>query len=314
MTDAEALMQAQQAAAAWGVTDTPRLIRNRENAVFSIMTPQGRGALRLHRCGYQSDAAIRSELWWCEALARAGAPVPQALRTREGGLLHRLPDGRRASVIGWIDGDVMGEGGVPLPGDRAAQADLHHRLGALLAQVHRATDALTLPDDFSRPRWDIPGLLGEAPLWGRFWDHPQLSAGEGRRMADIRAACLDRLHAYAATGPDTGLIHADVLRENVMLGDAMTLIDFDDSGFGFRLYDLGTVLSQNLTEPHVDAIRDGLVGGYGTLRPADLDMLPVFTLLRTLASVGWMMGRIAPGDPRHRAYIDRAFLAAGRAL
>ncbi|QDA35851.1 homoserine kinase (plasmid) [Paracoccus liaowanqingii] len=314
MNDAEALMQAQQAAAAWGATDMPRLIRNRENAVFSITTPQGRGALRLHRPGYQSDAAIRSELWWCEALARVGASVPKALRTRDGTLLHHLPDGRRASLIGWVEGDLMGEGGVPLSGDRAAHADLHRRLGALLAQVHRATDALSLPGDFSRPRWDIPGLLGEAPLWGRFWDHPQLSADESRRMSNIRAACRDRLQDYAATGPDTGLIHADVLRENVLLGDHMTLIDFDDSGFGFRLYDLGTVLSQTLSEPHSDAIRNGLVSGYGTLGPADLDMLAVFTLLRTLASVGWTMGRVPPGDPRHRAYIDRAFLAAERAL
>lgn len=314
MTDAEALIQAQQAAAAWGATDAPTLIRNRENAVFSITTPQGRAALRLHRTGYQSEAAIRSELWWCEALAQAGAPVPQARRTQDGALLHRLPGGRIASVIGWIDGDIMGEGGVPLPGDRATQAGLHHRLGALLAQVHRTTDALTLPDDFTRPRWDIAALLGEAPLWGRFWDHPLLSAGERQQMNQIRATCLERLQAYAATGPDFGLIHADVLRENVMLGDRMTLIDFDDSGYGFRLYDLGTVLSQNLYEPHFDTIRDGLVGGYGMLGAADLDMLPVFTLLRCLASVGWTMGRVPAGDMRQRAYIDRAFLSASHVL
>ena len=63
-----------------------RLIRNRENAVFEIALPQARAALRLHRQGYQDDAAIRSELWWCAALAAKGVAVPAALPARDGAL------------------------------------------------------------------------------------------------------------------------------------------------------------------------------------------------------------------------------------
>ena len=55
-----------------------RMLSNRENAVFEVRVPIGRAALRLHRIGYQSDAAIRSELWWCAALAASGAAVPAA--------------------------------------------------------------------------------------------------------------------------------------------------------------------------------------------------------------------------------------------
>ena len=36
-------------------------------AIYAL--PRGRAALRLHRQGYQDAAAIRSELWWCAALA-----------------------------------------------------------------------------------------------------------------------------------------------------------------------------------------------------------------------------------------------------
>ncbi|MEE2860033.1 MAG: phosphotransferase [Pseudomonadota bacterium] len=314
MTDDEALALARDAAAAWGATGTPTLIRNRENAVFRIALPSGPAALRLHRLGYQTAAAIRSELWMCEAMAQIGAPVPQAVRTLGGDLLHPLPGGRLSSVIGWIDGVVIGEGGVPLPGDAPAQAGLHRRLGATLAQVHRAADALDLPPGIERHRWNRAGLLGETPLWGPFWDHPLLDQAERRRMAAIRAECDARLATYEDQRPDVGFIHADVLRENVLEGHAMTLIDFDDSGFGFRLYDLGTALSQNLTEPNGAAIRDALIEGYGTLTPVDIAMLDVFTLLRCLASVGWTAGRLPPGDPRHAAYIRRAFLAAERAL
>lgn len=315
MTDDEALALAREAAAAWGAAGEPVLIRNRENAVFRVSLPQGPAALRLHRRGYQPAAAIRSELWICEALTRAMAPVPRAVRTVTGDLLHHLGNGRIASVIGWSAGEVIGEGGVPLTGDRAAQTALHRRLGAALAQVHRAADALDLPPDFQRHRWDRAGLLGDAPLWGRFWEHPLLDDDGRRRMSRVRAECDARLATYERGDPDTGFIHADVLRENVLAdAAALTLIDFDDSGLGFRLYDLGTALSQNLGEPHEDAIRTGLVEGYGTLTPDDIGMLDVFTLLRCLASVGWTAGRLPPDDPRHAAYIRRAFTAAERAL
>ena len=66
---------AAEAAAHWNATPM-RLIRNRENAVFEVALPSGPAALRLHRMGYQDDAAIRSELWWCAALAAQGVNVP----------------------------------------------------------------------------------------------------------------------------------------------------------------------------------------------------------------------------------------------
>ena len=79
-----------EAAAHWGGRPV-RLLAQRENAVFEMALPGGvRAALRLHRQGYQAPAAIRSELWWCAALAQAGVAVPAALPSREGALLVTL--------------------------------------------------------------------------------------------------------------------------------------------------------------------------------------------------------------------------------
>ena len=42
-------------------------------------------------------------------------------------------------------------------------------------------------------------------------------------------------------GPGDPLNEKDLVRENVMVdGDKLQLIDFDDGGFGFNLYDLAT--------------------------------------------------------------------------
>jgi Ser/Thr protein kinase RdoA (MazF antagonist) len=110
-------------------------------------------------------------------------------------------------------------------------------------------------------------------------------------------------------------VHADVLRENILVdGAGLSLIDFDDSGMGFAFYDLGTVMSQNLYEPAVHDLRAALLEGYGKLRPVDPAMVEIFTLARTLASVGWTMPRLAPDDPIMRRHIARALMCAREAM
>lgn len=314
MTDEEALALAIEAARHWGGAGPalPRLIATRENAVFEVELPEAaRAALRLHRVGYQSDAAIASEVWLVSELALRGVPVPLPLATLDGRLVADLGGGRRASVVLWAEGEAVGRARVPLVQSPAEQVRIHRDLGGLLARLHAAADQLTLPTTFSRPDWGIEGLLGEAPFWGRFWDHPGLIPAERQVLLAARSYCRTRLGEFA--NGDRGIIHADVLRENLLVdGQNLTLIDFDDCGIGFRLYDLGTALSQCLMEPHLAAIARALVEGYSALRPLDeaaRAMVPVFVLLRTLASVGWTIPRHAEG-PGARAHIDRAVRAA----
>lgn len=319
MTPAEARGLAAEALAAWGGAGTPELLNLRENAVFAALLPEvGRAVLRIHRRGYQSEDAIRSELWWLGALADAGLPVPRPLTADDGATLVHLTDGRIASALSWVEGQPVGAAGVPLAGGAAAQMRLHAGIGRALAELHVATDRLRLPPAFRRPRWDAEGLLGEAPFWGRFWEHPAAAPAERATLTAFRRAAAARLADYAAGGADQGLIHADVLRENVLWqGHRAALIDFDDSGWGFRLYDLGTVLSQCLAEPHLPRIAAGLTGGYGTGRPlteADAAMLPWFTALRCCASVGWTMPRLSADDPIHQSHLTRAVRAAGIVL
>ncbi|HSF63769.1 MAG TPA: phosphotransferase [Paracoccaceae bacterium] len=307
--------EADQAAARWGATVT-RLIDARENAVYEVALANGaRAALRLHRTGYQGDTAIRAELDWTAALADRGLPVPRPLPHRDGDVLLRLPSGRFASAISWIDGAPLGRAGQPLPGTPAEQADRHRALGRLMAAVHAATDAIAMPAPWPRPDWGVEGLTGEAPFWGRFWEHPALTPPQAARLRAVRQALRDRLAALAAQGADQGPIHADVLRENVLVnGRSLSLIDFDDSGTGFRLYDLGTVLSQNLYEPAYPAIRAALVEGYAETRPADPAVVDLFTLARCCASVGWTMPRLSRDDPIHRSHIARALMCAALVL
>jgi Ser/Thr protein kinase RdoA (MazF antagonist) len=297
---------AEDAAQAWG-GHIRRVLRDRENHVLEMTLPSGdRAALRLHRAGYQTPEAIRSELWWCAELACAGLPVPAALPALDGQLLVRLSDGRHASVIAWMEGEALGEAAKPFALPLPQVLDAFYALGQLMARVHQTTDALTLPDDFTRPRWDLDGLVGDEPLWGRFWEHPVATPDQRATLLRARDALRERL-----TG-EIGLIHADLLRENVLVNaGSVSLIDFDDSGFGFRLHDLGTALLQTFQHPDQPQIRAALMAGYGT---KDEAAVMAFTLARALASVGWTMPRLQPDDPIHKSHLARAMDLAAEVL
>ena len=309
MTEAEA------AARHWDAT-VIRPLSERENAVYEIALPDGsRAALRLHRRGYQSTRTIWSELWWCEQLAKAGLPVPRPVALPDGMMMVRMFSGRCISVVEWVDGAALGAAGVALSGGAREQARLHHALGGLLARVHNASDRLKLPAEFTRHRWDAEGLVGESPTWGRFWEHAGLMPDQAATLCAARDWMRDFLGAYEQNGADLGLIHADALRENVLVhDDRLTLIDFDDAGIGFRLYDLGSVLSQNLYEPAYEEIRAALIEGYAAERAVDADLVDVFTLARTLASVGWTMPRVDPAAPVIQSHIARAVMCAKRVI
>ena len=315
MNDAKAIAYAKAALNAWDVPDcTPRLIKNRENAVFEVIAPDGnRAALRLHRPGYQTDNAIRSELIWTQELAKAGMDLPRPIPCISGDLISFVPEAERmASIVSWVDGVPLGDGGIANEWGEAVQLELFTALGAELAKLHKFSDNLLLPKAFERARLDISGLLGDPPNWGRFWENPALKQADKALLLEARARLAGLLEYYHAGGADFGLIHADALSENVLVVDnTVTLIDFDDGVFGYRMYDLGVAMSQVWDRPNAQKLAGALIGGYG-LGPEEAKLLPAFTVIRTLASCGWTISRYAPDDPALIGYADRAVRAATR--
>lgn len=308
---AQAEAMARAALAYWGgEVRAPKLINIRENIVFQVWLRDGTvAALRLHRPGYQSRAAIEAELVWTGRLAEAGMRVPEPVLTPQGRLTARVGD-RLASCVRWLDGEAVGATGVPLAGSPGEQAALFEEIGALVGDLHRLTDGLAERDSLDRPRWDIDGLLGEHPRWGRFWENPMFSDADRQVIEAARSKAREALTELQGAGADFGLVHADVLRENLLRGpEGMALIDFDDSGYGFRLYDLGTAVVQSLEEPALPLLVRGLCDGYRRTRTGSTitpRALTLFILLRCLASAGWIMTRSADFDPRRILYRQRA--------
>ncbi|MEM7120433.1 MAG: phosphotransferase [Pseudomonadota bacterium] len=281
----------QLAAARWEFAeDTLDLVAERENKIYSALDAKGRRfALRLHRDGYVTEQEILSELAWADVLSADGVAVPSPLASAEGRLVECI-DGRLFSALTWMPGRPMGEGGKPLAlRDRQT---VFRNIGIALAQLHSTSDGWSPPATFVRRSWDLEGLLGEAPVWGRFWENPFLSDDDLSVITHARAVTRAMLEDI---GPslDYGLIHADALRENILVdGTDVILIDFDDSGYGYRLFEIATTLLRNNDEPDVADLTKALLEGYRTVRPLDTTYLPLFMVLRTFTYLGWIVPRI----------------------
>ncbi|MBL0373251.1 phosphotransferase [Rhizobium sp. KVB221] len=286
--------RARKALACWALSEQePKLLKYRENAVFRVELPNGEGAaLRLHRPGYHSEAALRSELLWMDDLRNNGLDVPRPIPAADGSLLVALDRSNEqyADLIGWVDGQQIGESGKLLEHTADELARIYRLVGASMAEMHNISDRWSPPASFTRSAWDRQGLLGESPLWGRFWDCPGLSTEDRTLLAGLRIELQQRMDALSAD-LDYGLIHADLVRENVLVnGDRVALIDFDDSGYGYRLFEIATALLRNRREPHYPLIVSSLIEGYRSKRSlsdATLANLPLFLLLRSLTYIGW---------------------------
>ncbi|MFT2214196.1 phosphotransferase enzyme family protein [Rhizobium giardinii] len=315
--------RAREALGHWGLgTQKPHLLKFRENAVFRIVLTNGEpAALRLHRPGYHDENALKSELSWMAALRRADLRVPAPIATPDGRHIVSLEatanfGTQHADIVSWMNGSPLGQSGVPLPHSRERLATIFRSLGETMARMHAASDAWLPPPSFSRPAWDANGLLGDQPLWGRFWDCAGLSAAQAQRLGDLRQSLQNQVNALSRLDLDYGLIHADLVRENVLVGsDRIELIDFDDSGHGWRMFDISTALFKNRKEPEYPLIRACLIEGYRTARPLPdhaLDTLPLFEVLRSLTYIGWIGERSGTPDAtiRMQGYVADALALA----
>ncbi len=292
---------ARSALAYWDIGEKASLtlIKHRENAVFEVVDGEVHMALRVHRANYHTDQELHSELQWIEAINSPELKTPQVVRTATGELFVRhsdpaVPEERQVDALEWIDGEPMGsvEEGVA---DQEGAVKNFLTMGRLMAIAHNHAQSWQLPAGFKRHAWDKAGLLGEQPFWGRFWELAELTEAQRHRMQAVRKKAGAELEAYTRAADRYGLIHADFVPENLLLsGDRTCLIDFDDSGFGWHLFDIATSLFFHLGQTYYEDASQAFFEGYSQCRKLPdqcTELLPLFFLLRGTTYLGWMHTR-----------------------
>ena len=277
------------------------LVSLAENVTFKV-TDRRDGrlyVLRLHRPGYHTLDELVSERAWIRGLADAGIDVPHAVSARDGRdyvavTIAATGEQRFAGLAQWTEGRLLSHVLAETSDDRVIE-DYFGQLGALTAAMHNQASAWQPPPGFTRHALDSDGLMGVAPHWGPFWEHRSLTAVERRLLIDVRERMREMLTRLSREPAGYSLIHADMHPGNIVVdGDRLTVIDFDDAGFGWHQYDIAVVLTYWQSKPNAAAIERAFLGGYRATRPVGdeaLAAIPMFRLIRWMASIGWFHQR-----------------------
>jgi Ser/Thr protein kinase RdoA (MazF antagonist) len=268
-----------------------RLLNLSENATYAVEGAERRYALRVHRDGYHSAAAIASELAWLLALREAGVvTTPRPIWTREGHLIAqvghpKLPRPRAVVLFDWETGAE------PAIGDDLTEP--FERLGAVTARMHAHARRWSRPPGFTRHVWNFETALGEtAPHWGRWRDGMGVTPAHAALFERTVATIGRRLARFGSGAEKFGLAHCDLRLANLLIdGPEVKVIDFDDCGFSWFLYDAATPVSFHEHDPKVPDLLDAWARGYRSEAPLsaeDAAEIPTFVMLRRLLLVAWI--------------------------
>lgn len=268
---------------------TVRLINYSENHTFLIDTlVNGRYTLRVHRPGYQSRPSIESELAWLAALRRDTAlAIAEPVPGRDGALLQHFStiDGDRLAVLFHFV-----EGREPQPDEDLE--GLFETLGVYAATMHDHAVAWQRPLGFERQVWQAASILDEDGLWGDWRVAPGVDSSVREVLDRLVRELWARLDAYGTDADRYGLIHADMRLGNLLVdGAAVTLIDFDDSGFCWFAYDFAAAISFHETNASIPVLKAAWINGYQSVRSladADIAAIDSMVMLRRMALLAWI--------------------------
>jgi Ser/Thr protein kinase RdoA (MazF antagonist) len=291
------------------------LLNVSENETYRVHDPASgtTAALRVHRLGYHPPGAIASELAWLDALREeAAVRTPRVLPAVDGRRVITVPDPTGGPARDCVLFEF-------LPGREPAEDDLitdFEPLGALTARMHEHARRWQRPAGFVRFHWDADAAFGTPAgpgRWGDWRAAPGVGPAEAEVLERLEQTLRARLRRFGGGPERYGLIHADLRLANLLVTEPdfyarppatfpgapaagakdrqVSVIDFDDCGFGWYLYDLGAALSFVEHHPEVPEVIDAWASGYRSVAPLtaeDEAELWTFVLFRRLLLVAWI--------------------------
>jgi Ser/Thr protein kinase RdoA (MazF antagonist) len=272
---------------------TVELCNVSENHTYRIESPAtGRGyALRVHRPGYRSAQQIESELMWLDALrTNAVVQTPPVVPATDGARVVSVTapgvGTRNVVMFEWVSGIEPDLDSGP------AAIDQFETLGVISARMHSHARRWRRPSEFTRPHWDYEHTLGPSGHWGAWQDGLGIGREERELLDRLDATIAARLRAYGEADSRFGLVHADLRLANLLVDDQeIRVIDFDDCGFSWFMYDFATAVTFREDHPRVPELREAWVRGYRSaaeLEPAAEAELETLVMLRRLLLVAWI--------------------------
>ncbi|MEM7713969.1 MAG: phosphotransferase [Cyanobacteria bacterium P01_A01_bin.68] len=236
------------------------LIKHLENTTFKLSTEQGNFLVRVY-CGLQNTVQdIESEAKIIEYLISCNDYGYQKPIYNNSNNFVSIGEAsgisKPVSILSWIDS--------PIVGNNVNDISLFEKLGKLIAHIHNKLVDWRKPIDFHRPILDAGNLIGKNGAFGyanmayKYFDRETIGLFESvyQRLIDFEAVAAGEKNIF-------GIIHSDLHLNNVILHqNNLVPIDFDDSGYGYYIYDLAVILANYWGIPEYSEIKTNLIKGY----------------------------------------------------
>jgi Ser/Thr protein kinase RdoA (MazF antagonist) len=269
------------------------LLKYSENIIYKITFDERENTppvvFRIHRPGYHDKKELESEMIWMEEIERdTDVLLPKVYRGRNGLVIEKMISSKgtefNCSVISFLNGKILHD---------LSEEELFpalEEMGEIIAKLHIQAINRDEKVELKRFSWDIHNFFDKDGVWGSWRDYPGLEIKEYKLLEKCQAKITEVLEGYGRTKEHYGLIHGDLHFANVIRNKGENWIfDFDDSAYGFYMYDFGCTLvtySKNLKE-----LTQAMIQGYEKYRKlseADKKVISMCVLLRRIVRLAWL--------------------------
>lgn len=255
--------------------------------------------------GTRQEGDIVSELAFMQFCYERRFPVPKLYTSKQGYVVETLPDGAQYGVIGYVEGETPSK----------FTTSMVREVATLMAELHSAVADFSFPHKRS---W--PGTLIEMTN-----DRIQQFEAAAWDLADAPQEFLKQLiikykkqlgqHRDALSTLPTGVIHGDIMRENIKFKDGKLegIFDFDDCRESYFLEDIPKTLLFEFENPeHCLFGDDGKnAAAYRSVRAlseSEEALLPVFFTARFIYQVLGYYSKLA----KDKSYLDKILQSIDR--
>lgn len=177
---------------------------------------------------------------------------------------------------------------------------LFREVGRIAGKIHLQSKKWSRPAYYERMEWNFEGTFGEE--WNNFY-------GESYRskewLSDSDIGVLDRcvavikrrLDSYGTSPDRYGMIHSDLRTANLLQhGDIISVLDFDDCGQGWYMYEIAGAVALIEHRSDLDEIIQEIVKGYESVLPVsqeDKDEIWTFIMMRRIGMLQSLISRIS---------------------
>lgn len=274
------------------------LLNYSENAMYLItdsITSEKR-ILRVGRPNYHSKSEIQSEIAWLKSVDETTTvEVPSPILGKDGDYVQTIilannPQEYYCTMFTFL------EGVAPDADNEKELIKIFAHIGEITAHFHEhVIKNWQQFQTFHRPTWNYETILGEKPKWAKWQDGLAITPERKKLFERVSKTIQSRLERFGKEPTRFGLIHADLRDANLLIeDDRIKVIDFDDCGFGWYLYDLASSLSFIEHKPYVPQLIHAWLKGYRRVRSLtkeEENEIPTFIMMRRLQLISWIGSR-----------------------